>query len=191
MMMKDKDLEWTFRQRETIVKDQWIDFRKDTYMMPDHSIRGPFYTFSKKNYAVVCATDEEGRLICVRQYRQGIRHVTTEFPAGGIEDDTPGRPEEKTALSAARRELREETGYTSEQWHYLGMMPSNPTVADNYACIFFAENCRKTENISPDDTEFLKTVLYTRDDFEKLIRNGGFEQPVHLLAWYMVRGTGK
>lgn len=182
--MNDTDLKWKFQKRRTIVKDRWIDFRADTYEMPDHSICGPFYTYSKKNYAVICALDEEKHVICVRQYRQGIEHVTLEFPAGGIEDDTPGRPDEKTALAAAKRELKEETGYTSDIWHHLLTIPSCPTIADNYACLFLAENCRKTAEPSLDETEFLKSELYTPAAFEKILHEGSFEQPVHLLAWY-------
>ena len=34
---------------------------------------------------VIVASDTEGRFICVRQFRQGIKEVTTEFPAGGLE----------------------------------------------------------------------------------------------------------
>ncbi len=81
----------------------------------------PYYSYSRRDYAVIVATDTEGNYLCVRQYRQGIKQVTTEFPAGGIERKdgreygTSGDASAEDALEAAKRELLEETGYTSDE----------------------------------------------------------------------------
>ena len=85
MKMKDENLAWQHISTETILHDRWMDMRKSEYRLPDGKTAGPFYTFSRKDYAVIVATDKEGNYILVRQYRQGIRKVTDEFPAGGIE----------------------------------------------------------------------------------------------------------
>lgn len=85
MKMKDENLAWQHISTETILHDRWMDMRKSEYALPDGKTAGPFYTFSRKDYAVIVATDTEGNYILVRQYRQGIRKVTDEFPAGGIE----------------------------------------------------------------------------------------------------------
>ena len=85
MKMKDENLAWQHISTETILHDRWMDMRKSEYRLPDGKTAGPFYTFSRKDYAVIVATDTEGNYILVRQYRQGIRKVTDEFPAGGIE----------------------------------------------------------------------------------------------------------
>ncbi|MBR7015329.1 MAG: NUDIX hydrolase [Lachnospiraceae bacterium] len=83
--MKDENLAWQHISTEIILHDRWMDMRKSEYRLPDGKTAGPFYTFSRKDYAVIVATDKEGSYILVRQYRQGIRKVTDEFPAGGIE----------------------------------------------------------------------------------------------------------
>ena len=67
------------------MQDEWIDFRRSAYRFPDGSVFEPYYSYSRRDYVVIAASDEEGRYLCVRQYRQGIGEVTTEFPAGGIE----------------------------------------------------------------------------------------------------------
>ena len=81
--MTDKDLEWEEISTEHIIQDQWIDFRKSAYRYPDGRVFSPFYSYSRRDYAVIVASDKGGRFICVRQFRQGIKKVTTEFPAGG------------------------------------------------------------------------------------------------------------
>ena len=85
MDIKDKDLMWEEVRTEHIVQDEWIDFRKTAFRFPDGNIFEPYYTYSRRDYVVIIASDEEGKYLCVRQFRQGIREVTTEFVAGGIE----------------------------------------------------------------------------------------------------------
>ena len=67
--MNDKDLFWEEVSTEHIVQDEWIDFRRSAYRFPDGSVFGPFYSYSRRDYTVIVASDEEGNFICVRQYR--------------------------------------------------------------------------------------------------------------------------
>ena len=192
MIMKSKDpLAWEEVSTETIVSDQWIDFRKTDYMFPDGRVIGPFYSYTRRDYAVVVATDEEGRYICVRQFRQGIKEVTTEFPAGGLEDseaDTAVSAEAR-ALAAAKRELLEETGYESDEWTHLMTLPSSATISDNIAYIFKAENCRRVTGQSLDETEFLNATLLSADEIEEMVMSGGFKQAMHVTAWLLANRT--
>ena len=206
--MDNTDLAWEEISRQPIVRDEWIDFRKSAFRYPDGRVFEPYYTYSRKDYVVIVATDEEGRFLCVRQYRQGIMEVTTEFPAGGIEGKDkdqkkggsiseadqkrettkPGirredHPSVEWALSAAKRELAEETGYESDEWKHLLTIPSNATMADNYAYLFTAKNCRKVTEQSLDETEYLGVELLSADEIENLIASGGFQQAIHCLAW--------
>ena len=82
---KDEDLIWEEVRTEHLVQDEWIDFRRHAYRFPDGTVFEPFYSYSRRDFVVIAATDTEGRYICVKQFRQGIREVTTEFCAGGIE----------------------------------------------------------------------------------------------------------
>ena len=83
--MNDDNLVWEEIDTEHIVQDQWIDFRQSTYRYPDGRVFSPYYSYSRRDYTVIVASDVDGNYLCVRQFRQGINEVTTEFPAGGIE----------------------------------------------------------------------------------------------------------
>lgn len=186
---KKDSLEWEEISTEHIVKDEWIDFRRSSYRFPDGSVFEPFYSYSRRDYVVVVARDTEGMYLCVRQYRQGIRKVTTEFPAGGIErGDGCGSGSGISAedsFDAAKRELREETGYESDNWRHLLTIPSNATIADNYAHIYYATDCRRVSGQKLDDTEFLNVEKHSADEIDKLIEEGGFQQAVHVLSWLL------
>ena len=187
----DKDLEWEEIEMEHIVRDQWIDFRKSTYRYPDGRVFSPYYSYSRRDYTVIVATDEEGNYICVRQFRQGIKEVTTEFPAGGIErtdgKEYGNKDAAETALDCAKRELEEETGYSSDEWTHLITVPSAATMADNYAYIYRAKNCRRTHEQHTDSTEFLHMGKYSADEIEELIATGRFQQAMHIMAWLLAQ----
>ena len=172
---------------EHLIRDQWIDFRRSAYRFPDGRVFEPYYSYTRRDYAVIVASDEEGRFLCVRQFRQGIREVTTEFPAGGIErkDGEACTPEQ--ALSAAKRELREETGYESECWSHLLTVPSQATLSDNYAWLFRAEHCRPVASQKLDEMELLEIRKFTPEEIEEMIFSGGFQQAVHVAAWLLAR----
>ena len=189
---KNKDpLAWEEISTEHIIQDEWIDFRRYAYRFPDGSVFEPYYSYSRKDYVVIVASDTEGNYLCVRQYRQGIEEVTTEFPAGGIER-TDGKEyggsgdiSAEESLAAAKRELREETGYESDEWRHLLKVPSNATIADNYAHLFVARNCRKVSGQDLDDTEFLNVIKLSAQEIETLIAEEKFQQAVHIAAWLL------
>ena len=109
-MADDRDLAWEEIRTEHIVRDRWIDLRRSAFRFPDGRVFEPYYSYTRRDYAVVVASLENGKYLCVRQFRQGIRKVTAEFPAGGIEPkDGPDEAEDRVqdALNAAKRELDE------------------------------------------------------------------------------------
>ena len=188
-MQTDNNLEWKLVSCEHVVEDEYIDFRKCAYELPDGTVFEPFYNYSRRDYAVIVATDEDGKYICVKQFRHGINKVTVEFCAGGLErqdgkeyGEATNSAMAETALEGAKRELLEETGYVSDDWKFLLKIPSNATMADNYANIFVAKNCRKVAGQNLDDTEFLNVHLYNRSEIEEMIQTGDFPQMAHVLA---------
>lgn len=187
-METPENLVWEEVNCEHIVRDEWIDFRRSTYKMPDGKISGPYYSYSRKDFVIIVATTEDDHYICVKQFRQGIRQVTTEFCAGCIEcmngvlEDT---------LSAAKRELLEETGYGSDDWRHMLTVPAQATLADNYMSLFVAKNCQKiSSQQNLDEDEFLNVYLYSRSKLEEMIQNGEFSQASHILAFLMAGQCG-
>ena len=203
---KRDPLEWEEVSCEHVVQDEWIDFRRLAYRFPDGKIYEPYYTSSRRSYVVIVASDEEGKFLCVRQYRQGIRQVTTEFVAGGIERkdgreyaavpdgqntnaaagaENEQDPQTEDPLAAAKRELREETGCESDEWTHLLTVPSNATIADNYAYIYAAKNCRRVTGQNLDAMEFLNVERYTAQEIDELIEKGKFQQAMHIMGWLL------
>jgi len=111
--------------------------------------------------------------------------VTTEFPAGGIEQKDGKACTMEQALSAAKRELLEETGCESDCWSHLLTIPSQATLSDNLAWIFRAKNCRPAASQKLDEMELLDIRKYSAEEIEAMIFSGRFQQAVHVAAWLL------
>jgi 8-oxo-dGTP pyrophosphatase MutT (NUDIX family) len=127
---------------------------------------------------VLCATDSvnvvastaEGNLVFVRQYRFGIGRETTELPGGIVDPD-------ENPLEGAKRELREETGFTAPHWHYLGKVASNPVFMDSYIHHYLAQGAAPTHPLQPDAGESIEILEISLDEARQMLFGGVFEHP--------------
>lgn len=113
----------------------------------------------------VVALTEARRLVCVRQFRFGTGEITLEIPGGVIS------PREAHG-DAASRELREETGYTSQRWTYLGCVQPNPAFLDNICHHWLAQDARRTHELQLDSGEDIVVLELELDDVRAKIASG-------------------
>lgn len=123
----------------------------------------------------VVALTPERRLVVVRQYRFGTGTVTTEIP-GGVVD--LGEPPE----AAARRELREETGYTAESWRALGPVEPNPAFQNNLCHHYLAEGARPTHALELDPGEDIVVDTLALEEVRDHVRNGSIRHSLVISA---------
>ncbi|MBC7092450.1 NUDIX hydrolase [Candidatus Bipolaricaulota bacterium] len=99
--------------------------------------RGPREVVEHPGAVAVVVRDRVGRLLLVRQHREGAGKPLWEIPAGTLE---PGeRP-----LAAARRELLEETGLSARQWRFLGLIYPTPGYSTERIFLFLAQGVEGT-----------------------------------------------
>jgi len=86
--------------------------------------------------AAILAIDD-GHVILVEQYRVPLGRPCLEIPAGLVGDDDGASDE--SAITAAHRELEEETGYRAETITDLGMFFSSPGMVSEGFSLLRAE----------------------------------------------------
>ena len=96
---------------------------------------------------VIPVTDDN-KVIMERQFRYPLNKVILEIPAGKL--DAP----DEDRLSAIKRELREETGYTADEWTELGDFHPAPAYSDEYITMYLARGLHKGAR-DLDEDEFL------------------------------------
>lgn len=93
------------------------------------------------------------------------RTVDIGLPAGYIEHlEDP--------FQAAARELKEETGYQSNDLTLLGSFYQDQGVSAAYNHYFLAKNCIKVSTQHLDEEEFIKYILVSMDELDWLVDNG-------------------
>jgi 8-oxo-dGTP pyrophosphatase MutT (NUDIX family) len=136
-----------------------------------------FYILESRSWVNVIPLTPDEQVVLVRQYRHGTREVTLEIP-GGIVD--PGdRPEE-----AARRELKEETGYAAGEIHALGFVHPNPAFLDNRCFSFVARGCLPVGRQQQDEKEDIEVALRPLAEIPAMIRNGEITHSLVIAAFY-------
>lgn len=139
---------WT--KLDTTVKydNPWIRVREDRVVKPNGE-PGIYGVVHFKNRAVgVLALDSDNNVLLVGQYRYPLKEYSWELPEGGC-------PRGEQLLSAAKRELLEETGYRAKTWRRCFEMALSNSSTDERAFIFLATGLTAGK-AQPEDTEVLK-----------------------------------
>lgn len=123
----------------------------------------------------VVALDEEGSIVVIEQFRFGPGRNTIEIPGGMID---PG----EDPLAAAKRELREETGYTSERWVSLGAVSPNPAFHDNLCHHFLSLDAKRTHDLDQDTGEDIVVRTMSQEELVRAIASGAIEHALVLTA---------
>jgi 8-oxo-dGTP pyrophosphatase MutT (NUDIX family) len=103
--------------------------------LPTGTMIMDYLVMERRNAVLVFAVTEDDKVIMTEQYRHGIGAVEIGLPAGFL-DDIDGGP-----LACARRELLEETGYTSDDWMPLGDFAVDPNRSQARYHYFLAQRC--------------------------------------------------
>ena len=169
---------------QSIFQGKIISLQVDTVKLPDGSeatreiVRHPG--------AVAVLAIHEGKMVVVEQYRKPLNKSEIEIPAGKLD---PG----ESPATAAMRELKEETGYTTDSLIPLGSYYTSPGFADEIIYVYAAENLQQGE-MQLDEDEFLQVTELTLEEAYEAMRQGRIHdaKTIHALyAWHLRILTGK
>jgi ADP-ribose pyrophosphatase len=148
-MEEFKNLGETLVTSEKVFDGRVVHLYKDTVELPNgkHTTRE---VVRHAGAVAIVPLTYDNKVIVEHQFRYPLNHVITEIPAGKI--DVGEKP-----LEAAKRELKEETGYTANEWIELGKYYPTPAYTDECIHMYLAKGLERSEQ-NLDNGEFLNIM---------------------------------
>jgi 8-oxo-dGTP pyrophosphatase MutT (NUDIX family) len=167
---------WRVLGSTTLLEDRWITLRADRLQTAAGVEIAPWYVLDYPDWAVVVALTGDDRVVLVRQWRHAAQTWSLELP-GGVMDAT-----DADAIAAARRELREETGFDATDWRFLYAAHPNPAIQTNRLHVVLATGAYLAGGTALEAGEAMTVEVFRVPDILGIIRAGGIGQSMHVGA---------
>jgi ADP-ribose pyrophosphatase len=136
---------WKVRNRRSELKrGPWLEVFRETIELPSGRLVDDFYSVTMQDFVVVVAITRAGEIVVETLYRHGSGGTTASLPAGYVHAG-------EQPLVAAMRELREETGYESDDWTPLGRFVVDGNRGCGWCHCFLAQNVDHVHEPHSDD----------------------------------------
>ena len=168
---------WKTLESEYVFRRNGVAVRVDRCEVHSGLIFNP-YVIETGTWVNVIALTKNKEVVLVSQYRHGVEQVLLEIPAGVMD------PEDESPLQTAKRELLEETGYTSAKFIQVGKVYPNPATHNNLTYSFLALDAEKVTRQNLDDTEEIEISLMPFDEFVAMAKKGELPQALHVSALF-------
>jgi len=160
---------WKTLARRTILNhSKFLIVEEHTVALPNGRIIDDWPWIITPDYINVTAVTAEGLFLCLRQTKYSVEGTSLAVVGGYLE---PG----EDPLAAAKRELREETGYEATEWLTLGCYPVDGNRGAGVAYPFLARGARQMAEINADDLEEQELLLLSRPEVEAALDEGKFK----------------
>jgi ADP-ribose pyrophosphatase len=168
---------WETISRRTILDvSRFLRVESHEIQLPDGQRIYDWPWIITPDFVNIVAVTPQGKFILLRQTKYSIQGVGLAPIGGYIEPD-------EVPLSAAKRELLEETGYISDDWTHLGSYVVDGNRGAGTAHIFLAQNAVLPQVVDSctqsDDLEEQELIVLDRDEVITTMMNHEFK----VLPW--------
>ena len=160
---------WKIHRRKVILDhSKFLKVEEHEVELPDGTLIPDWVWLNTPDYVIVIAVTDSGDYLCFRQTKYAVEGETL-APVGGYLE--PG----EDPLTAAQRELLEETGYDAADWESLGSYVVDGNRGAGTAYLYLASGARKIAEPDADDLEEQEFLLLRREAVEQALYDGDFK----------------
>ncbi len=169
-------------KEEILYSGDFINLIKEVYSLPNNKTitREKIVKNGGKDSVIIVATDSNENYILTFQTRINDK-IIAEFPSGYIENG-------EDVIEAAKRELKEETGYVSDNVTLLDESYYSVGIDNSVCCIVRMKNCVKAFNVNPNEN--LTYGIFTEEELKYLLNNNIMCGSLNKLAYYSLQNNG-
>lgn len=181
MNLEEKQLSFEYK-----FKCRIINLRQDKALLPNGHI-STREVVEHPGGVCVAALNEKDELLFVKQFRYPYMEETLEIPAG--KRDKNG----ENPLECGKRELKEETGATAENYIDLGCLYPSPGYVNEVIYTFLATGLTYGD-MNPDEDEFLDVIKIPLEKAVEMVLSGEIKDAktqIAILKVKQLRALGK
>ena len=169
-------------KEEILYSGDFINLIREVYSLPNNRTitREKIVKNGGKDSVIIVATDSNGNYILTFQTRINDK-IIAEFPSGYIEDG-------EGVIEAAKRELKEETGYVSDNVTILDESYYSVGIDNSVCCIVRMKNCVKAFDVNPNEN--LAYGLFSEEELKYLLNNNIMSGSLNKLAYHSLQNRG-
>lgn len=169
---------WEKLSTKSLANYRIFTVRQDIRRSPRTGDEHGFYVLESPDWVNIIPLTPEGNVVLIRQFRHGTERITLEVPGGMVDatDDDPGE--------AARREMREETGYDATQIIHIGTVDPNPAFLNNRCHSYLALNAHWVQTPEFDGAEDIEVEEIPLTAVSHLITSGQISHALVICAFY-------
>jgi ADP-ribose pyrophosphatase len=158
----------TLSRRKVLAYEPYLRLEVHEVQLPNGRVIEDWPWVITPDFVNIVALTPDGRFLCLRQYKYACEGVSL-APVGGYAEAG------EKPLAAAKRELKEETGYESDDWRELGHFPVDSNRGVGSAHFYLALRAVKISEPTERDVEEPDIVLLTRAEVEEALAAGQFK----------------
>lgn len=169
-------------KEEILYSGDFINLIKEVYSLPNNKTitREKIVKNGGKDSVIIVATDSNGNYILTFQTRINDK-IIAEFPSGYIENG-------EDVIEAAKRELKEETGYVSDNVTILDNSYYSVGIDNSICYVVRIKNSIKAFNVNPNEN--LTYGIFTEEELKYLLNNNIMCGTINKLAYYSLQNNG-
>ena len=169
-------------KEEILYSGDFINLIKEVYSLPNNRTitREKIVKNGGKDSVIIVATDSNGNYILTFQTRINDK-IIAEFPSGYIEDG-------EDVIEAAKKELKEETGYVSDNVTILDNSYYSVGIDNSICYVVRIKNSIKAFNVNPNEN--LTYGIFTEEELKYLLNNNIMCGSLNKLAYYSLQNNG-
>ncbi|HEY53428.1 MAG TPA: NUDIX hydrolase [Caldilineae bacterium] len=152
-------------ERLLLDKRPWLRVKEQTVRLADGRVIDDYLVAEAPSYAIIFPVLPDGRILAVEEYKHGIGRIVLQLPAGLLD---PG----EDALTGAKRELLEETGYQAGTWQALGSFYDDSNRGMSLGHYFFATNLKQVAEPDAGDLDEVRPIVLTPTALRAAIHAG-------------------
>jgi ADP-ribose pyrophosphatase len=165
--MSKKGIErWKTLRSQIVFEHKWYTLRRDHVELPNGHVMDDYFVSVRPDVVLTFPVTTDGYVLFVRQYKHAAGDIFIELPGGVID------AHETDPLEAARREMLEETGYTTNDMELLLQVIDNPTKDTNRIYFYLARNVREVAAQDLDESEHIEVLKIPLQEVEQLVLSG-------------------